>query len=389
MVDLNGASQPTPIAKFSEEHAELTNCDWATEARLVCQVYGILDGAGVQTSYTPMLSIGDDGKDTQVLTKRTSSRAVGFRQDGGRVIALDLEGEENKVLMTREWIKETMNDTRIGNTEEGLGVEIVDVVSGNRTKKERPDRDARGYIADENGSVRIKIRQPEALRGMLSSRRLFYFRNQESDSWELLSKVEVDSQSYQGLYPVAVSAKENIAYAFAAHNGFEALYTIPLEESGEPTLIMSRDDADVDQLIRIGRDRRVVGASYATEKRSNAYIDPELKSLSEGLHSALPGKPLITIVGASSDENKLLIVASSDTDPGMTYLYDKTSRRLEPLMALRSYMSDRALGEMQPVSIPVADGVEVPGYLTLPPGSDGKDLPTVVLPHGGPSSRDE
>lgn len=390
VVDLSKANaQPQAIAKFSEKTARLTGCDWATEARLVCRVYGILDGAGIQTSYTRMLSIGDDGKKTQVLTKRRSSRAVGFRQNGGKVIALDLDGEENKVLMTREWIKETMNDTRIGNTEEGLGVEVVDVVTGSRSKKENPDSDARGYIADENGRVRIKIRQPDTFDGMLSSRLLFYFREPDSDVWKQLSRVEVDSQSYDGLYPVAINSKQNIAYAFADHNGFEALYTIPLEENGEPTLVMSRDDADVDRLIRIGRDRRVVGASYATERRANAYLDPALKKLAGGLHKALPGQPLISIIGASSDESKLLIVASSDADPGMTYLYDKTSRRLEPLMPLRTYMSDRTLGKMQPVTIPVSDGVEVPGYLTLPPGSDGKNLPAIVLPHGGPSARDE
>ena len=44
---------------------------------------------------------------------------------------------------------------------------------------------------------------------------------------------------------------------------------------------------------------------------------------------------------------------------------------------------------MTPVSFPAADGTAIPGYLTLPPGSDGKGLPAIVLPHGGPSARDE
>jgi dipeptidyl aminopeptidase/acylaminoacyl peptidase len=47
------------------------------------------------------------------------------------------------------------------------------------------------------------------------------------------------------------------------------------------------------------------------------------------------------------------------------------------------------LGEVKPVSYPAADGTMIPGYLTLPPGSDGKNLPTIVMPHGGPSARDE
>jgi dipeptidyl aminopeptidase/acylaminoacyl peptidase len=44
---------------------------------------------------------------------------------------------------------------------------------------------------------------------------------------------------------------------------------------------------------------------------------------------------------------------------------------------------------MKPVQFPAADGTMIPGYLTLPPGSNGKGLPAIVMPHGGPSSRDE
>jgi dipeptidyl aminopeptidase/acylaminoacyl peptidase len=47
------------------------------------------------------------------------------------------------------------------------------------------------------------------------------------------------------------------------------------------------------------------------------------------------------------------------------------------------------MGAMKPVSFPAADGTQIPGYLTLPPGSNGKGLPSIVLPHGGPSARDE
>ena len=44
---------------------------------------------------------------------------------------------------------------------------------------------------------------------------------------------------------------------------------------------------------------------------------------------------------------------------------------------------------MKPVTFTAADGTAIPAYLTLPPGSDGKGLPAIVMPHGGPSARDE
>ena len=44
---------------------------------------------------------------------------------------------------------------------------------------------------------------------------------------------------------------------------------------------------------------------------------------------------------------------------------------------------------MQAVKYPSSDGLEIPGYLTLPKGVEPKNLPLVVLPHGGPWGRDD
>ena len=83
------------------------------------------------------------------------------------------------------------------------------------------------------------------------------------------------------------------------------------------------------------------------------------------------------------------MTASSDTDPGMLYLYTKATRGLAEVLPIRNELVGVAMGKMTPVSFPAADGTMIPGYLTLPPGSDGKGLPAIVMPHGGPGARDE
>ena len=153
--------------------------------------------------------------------------------------------------------------------------------------------------------------------------------------------------------------------------------------------MLGRPDADVDDLIRIGRSRRVVGASYATERRNSEFFDPELKRLRTSLAKAVPNLPLIDFVDASNDEGKLLLFAGSDTNPGVFYLFDKATKQLNELLPLRAELGAIALGAMTPVTIPGPDGVSIPGYLTLPPGSTGKNIPAIVMPHGGPAARDE
>jgi dipeptidyl aminopeptidase/acylaminoacyl peptidase len=58
-------------------------------------------------------------------------------------------------------------------------------------------------------------------------------------------------------------------------------------------------------------------------------------------------------------------------------------------MLVRPKLDGRTLAKQQSVVVPAADGAKIPAYLTLPPNSSGKNLPAVVLPHGGPSARDE
>jgi dienelactone hydrolase len=45
---------------------------------------------------------------------------------------------------------------------------------------------------------------------------------------------------------------------------------------------------------------------------------------------------------------------------------------------------EQHLAAMQPISYPSSDGLSIPAYLTLPVGTSGKNLPVVILVHGGP-----
>jgi dipeptidyl aminopeptidase/acylaminoacyl peptidase len=97
---------------------------------------------------------------------------------------------------------------------------------------------------------------------------------------------------------------------------------------------------------------------------------------------------LVNFAGASADESKLIIIASSDTDPGTVYYFDKASKNLEVLLPMRGSLQNQAMGQMSPITYPASDGAQIPGFLTLPAGSEGKNLPTIILPHGGPAARD-
>jgi len=390
VIDLAGDVISKPIVTNSELIADLDWCEWATENRLVCQVSGMAKSdLKVLLPFDRLFAIDADGNNGTELSMRQSKKATGFAQSGGDVLALDVGAEPGQILMSRQYVPEANGASRTGRGESGIGVDLVDVTTGQRRLRERADDAVSRFVADELGRVRVKVIDLRDNNGRLTGDTDYYYRTPESDAWRSFKRLSIDGEPASDFVPLSVSSSRNVAFGFVSHGTYTAVAEFALDGSGEGKLLMSRDDVDVDSLIRIGRERRVVGASYATEKREVAYFDPELAKLAKDLGKALPDQPIINTVGSSADENRLLMIASSDTQPGLVYLFDKATRQLDPLLEVRKLLAQRPLGAMRPVTYPAGDGTMIPGYLTLPPGSDGKNLPAIVLPHGGPTARDE
>ncbi len=367
----------------------LAGCRWVSNVRLICEVYLINDTTD-HMAVTRQVSIDAEGKGLKMVDVRQSPYALGFMQFGGSIVDWGPEGKDGSVMMTRQFVPEQTTGRLTAETREGLGVEIVDVATLERRVVEQPNRDARGFISDGHGAVRIMATRNRNDDGYSSNVERYYYRTTDSRQWKPLSTVTSlpDGRS-EGFEPVAVDRDTNRAIGFEKIEGRLALVAVSLDGTLTRTTLVRHPDVDVDGLVRIGRSRRVVGASFATDRRQVEFFDPELRKLSASLGRALPNKPIVTFVDASADESKLLLLAGGDNDPGTYYRYDKATRRLEEILPVRPPLAKVALAHVEPVRFPAADGTMIPGYLTLPVGSSGKGLPAIVLPHGGPGSRDE
>jgi dipeptidyl aminopeptidase/acylaminoacyl peptidase len=389
IADLVAGGTPKQILGTDPKDGRLSWCSWATDTRLICQVRIIDNDAGKLIGFSRMIAINSDGTKLVRLSVDINSRSMGIMQDGGGVIDWDIAGSPGTVLMTREFIPEHTTGTIISHSEAGLGVEKVDTLTLKRSRVEPPRGDVFEYISDGHGSVRIMGTQRSTDQGYLRGNLIYFFRQPGSREWQPLSTVNSGDAGNGGFEPIAVDRSRNVVFGFDGKDGRNALYSIALDGSNRRELILARTDVDIDGLVRIGRDDRVVGATYATERRATDFFDPELKKLSAALGKALPGKPSVSVVDASIGESKLLLVAWSDTNPGVYYTYDKETRQLAEVLAVREELRGQGLAQMQPITYTAADGTVIPAYLTLPPGSTGKGLPAIVMPHGGPGARDE
>jgi len=115
------------------------------------------------------------------------------------------------------------------------------------------------------------------------------------------------------------------------------------------------------------------------------FIDANLPAaqLYQSLAKTFPGE-FVDFINFSEDGSKLLFFVSSDRDPGAYYLFDARTRNANKLLAVEQWIKPDDMAERRPIRFKAGDGVELDGYLTIPPHRDLANLPMVLVPHGGP-----
>ena len=361
-------------------------CDYSAPDRAVCRVTGAVTNGGVLISFERLLSMGTDGKDPKQLGQPSSFYDAGLRQLDATV--LDWGNRmDGKLLMERNYVPEEGKiGTRMVQTKSGLGVDRVDTRTVQADAVEIAKDAASDYLSDGRGNVRVMRVDEAESNGTLTGRIKYFYRRAGSRDWKTLVDFALADDQMR---PLAVDADIDSVYALKKKDGRDALYVIKLDGSGAESLVAANPDVDIDDVVRVGDGLKVIGYTYADQTRHAVYFDPEFKALAASLSKVLPRLPLVDFVDSSVDGRKLLIFASSDTDPGRYYVFDRDAKTLNEAMLARPELEGRTLAEQKAVNIPAADGTRIPAYLTLPPGKDAKNLPAVILPHGGPSARDE
>ena len=251
---------------------------------------------------------------------------------------------------------------------------------------EQPRLEVTSYRTDGQGNVRLSVIEGSRADSLTGVTR-YKYRKPGSKDWLPLG--EYNQRNGEGIYPLVVEGQSNSAYILKKTNGRDALFRMALDGSGTLTPVASDPKVDINGVVRIGKGRKIIGYTYTDEQRRIVYFDPEYAKLAGALSKAIPKYPIIHLDGSSADGQKLLIFASADTHPGGYYVLDRGTKKMTELALVRPALEGKPLASVKSLTYAAADGKKIPAYLTIPPGSSGKGLPAVILPHGGPSSRDE
>jgi len=373
-----------PFLNSGKDGDHLRWCRFVTDQRLVCRYTAIVKDAGLLLGFSRLIAINSDGSGIKQLGQSSSFYDAGYRQSDGNVLDW-LPGGGGSVLMARDYVPESgKTGTRLIRSKNGYGVDRIDTVTLKVTPVEAPHPGIDGYWSDGQGNVRL-MSEAGIANNLLTGKTKYYYRAAGSRDWKTLTDF-VDDDDFT---PLAVDATSDSLYALKPLNGRKALYRIKLDGSLSSELVASHPRVDIDDVVRSANGQRVIGYTYATDKRAGEYFDPEYKALVSSLGHAVPNLPIIDIDQASADGSKVLIFAGADNDPGRYFVFDKKTKTLAEILLVRPELENKKLASVKPISVTAPDGTSVPSYLTLPPGKEARNLPAVVLPHGGPSARDE
>lgn len=382
-----GAS-PKGVLKTSGDADTLMWCGWDTPQRLVCKAGAVAKEWGYLLGATSLFAINSDGSNLKTLTAK---------QDGENALYIDLRGgaivdwlpsDPGHVLMMRAYVPEERVGSLISKRAAGMGVDRIDINSGSAKRVESARLDAVEYISDGNSNVRILGVMPNVgATGQISDTITYSYRDAQSRELRPLGKYNFLTE--EGFNPFAVDPRTNRAIGLKKIDGRKAAVSVVLDGSGMTSVMFSHPEVDIDGFVYAGPKREVVGATFATEKRQVIVTDGKYRQMTTALGRALGGKTVF-VADETFDGSRLLIWAGSDTDAGRYYLYAPAEKKLRPLLDERPGLTGIALSQVKPVRYPAADGTMIPAYLTLPPGkADAKGMPAIVMPHGGPSARDE
>ncbi len=206
----------------------------------------------------------------------------------------------------------------------------------------------------------------------------------EDNKFTKIYETNLQEQAY-----IAGWNKDNTKTYLVSNKGdvnFSTLYSFdPQTEKVEKIESDPKNKVDFGGMFIEDNTREILYTSYTYHKRERDWKNKEWGEMYSYLESQFKGKE----VGFSSftkDYKQMLISVSSDQSASETYYFNRDTKKLIHQYTPRPRLKEveQHLAKMEPVSFKSSDGLEIPGYLTIPTGAEKKNLPLVVLVHGGP-----
>jgi dipeptidyl aminopeptidase/acylaminoacyl peptidase len=366
--------KPTAVLQMrGREH--IADFVWVNDERLVVSVAkkeGYLD-APVQTG--ELYGVNADGKGTSVL--------FGYRMGGGNQ-ATNIK--QPKAERASAFLVDTLpNDDRHaliavydwdGGDAALPEIRRMNVGNGRTSVIARAPIPRADFLADRQGNVRF------AYGDLNNGVQQVHVRAATGGDWRLFHD---ESKAGYRMFPLAFDPEGKTVLIQKQHaQGPDGLYRIDLE-SGQETPVYRSQRSNPERLLYGIDPESYYAVTTYPDKPQLTYLDERASEtrLAKALADAFPGQ--FAYATSYTRDGKLgLVQVYSDRNPGEFYLFDLEKMRATYVGGTREWIDPEQMAELRPITVKARDGVELHGYLALPHGTEPKNLPLIVNPHGGP-----
>lgn len=259
---------------------------------------------------------------------------------------------------------------------ENFDVYRLDINTGKKTMLIKNPGSMVDWIADHEGKVRLAI-------GSDGVNETIYYREDEKNNF----KIVISNNFKNTLKPLGFTKQKNHIYALSNLNRDKlALVEFDCGSGKEIKVIYENLNADVSDVVYSKSSQQLAYLTYEISKREIHFLNKQIKQMAEEVRKQVPNQE-IKIIDKDQSESRFIVRTYTDRNPGSTYLYTVKDKSLIKLSDLNSAIKPAEMCEMKPINYKSRDGLNIYGYLTLPMGKKAKNLPCVVIPHQGPSTR--
>jgi dipeptidyl aminopeptidase/acylaminoacyl peptidase len=345
---------------------------WVNDERVVL---GVAERFGSRDEPYPTGELvgvnADGGRDELLVGWRATGAEVGTRisaKKGDRVAAflVDTLPDDARwaVITTQPFTEDPFRK-----------LERMDVYTGRRTTIGRAPILNATFHTDNAGTTRFAT-------GYDIDRvsKLFYRENDDAE-WAQVAP----PQGVQREFPVGFSADNRLAYLRTQREQGPDIIVEFDPATGKRRTVLEDDDTSPHEILYANDSQTPIGATFMDGLPRHEFIDPKSPEsrLLRSLQAAFPGQH-VRVTSTTRDGKLALVEVSGDKNAGDFYLFDTVNKKVDFLLARREWLDPAKMAEVRPVSFRARDGLALHGYLTLPPGKGEKNLPLVVMPHGGP-----
>jgi len=364
---------------------KLWSVKWANDETLLVEqsiTHSIMGDQKYTDEWQRWIAINASGGDNRMLLMRGGEREL--------VTGLNLlrvhTAKPGKVYMsTWDWL-ETRHREEIGSRLSGRRKDSgwvhnayeVDLKSGNGKMIAGGTQFTMQWLVDDTGNLLVRTEY-----------------NPNNEVYEILLK---DGSAWRGLYKATdcetlrlISFTKDksalMALGRACKEDRSKVWSIPLD--GTPMKALLEDSPlEADGVHTDPFDGSLLGVALGGPEQPSRWLEPQAEKRNQALHKSF-GARWIDIVARSADATRVLARVEDEAHPPIYYLVDYAAKKADILNEAYPLLVGVKLGTVRDFNYEARDKYALMAYLTVPPGAAEKNLPLIVMPHGGPEARDE